>query len=119
MGISSAEVDHHTTEEAFESAVTSIQRKIRTWLYRRHEAAKKLQAATRAWLARKNLKRKMNESATLIQSLVRNSCFAIFTLICNHVYLVVCLCCSGTLACYSTSFSTTQIRRVVGAKTIS
>jgi hypothetical protein len=58
------------TKTDFAKGVKTIQRKIRWWLYRRHDAAETLQAATKGWMVRKNLKL-MRNSATLIQSLVR------------------------------------------------
>lgn len=58
MGIiNTSEVDNPSSDESFAFAVRSIQKKIRWWLYRRHAAAKKLQAVARGMMVRKNLKR--------------------------------------------------------------
>jgi hypothetical protein len=72
MGINTEHLDlPGVTDLDFANGVKTIQRKIRWWLYRRHNAASiVLQAATKGWMVRKNLKR-MRTSATLIQSLVR------------------------------------------------
>lgn len=72
------------SEAAFEESVLQVQLQLKSWLYRRQAAARRIQQATREWvfsninylftytqLARKNLKR-MHESAVLIQSLVRS-----------------------------------------------
>jgi hypothetical protein len=72
MGINTEHLDRPgVTDQDFANGVKTIQRKIRWWLYRRHNAASIiLQAATKGWMVRRNLKR-MRTSATLIQSLVR------------------------------------------------
>jgi ankyrin repeat protein len=73
LGINTAELDHSGADlapERFSALVKSVQRKIRWWLYKRHDAAKKLQAAARGMLVRKSVKR-MRDSAKIIQGAVR------------------------------------------------
>jgi hypothetical protein len=72
MGLeAAANLDNpNTSEECFAETVRLVQRKMRWWLYRRHGAAKKLQAAARGMIVRKNMKR-MRDSALRIQSMVR------------------------------------------------
>lgn len=72
MGINTTEIERPgVSHKVFAENVRRIQRKIRWWLFRRHGAAEKLQAATRGMLARRNIKR-MRNSARLIQGLVRS-----------------------------------------------
>lgn len=70
LGIKAEDVDTPGSEEMFNSAVLRIQTQIRSWFYKRHKAARRLQAATRGMLVRRNLKR-MRDSAILLQSLAR------------------------------------------------
>ena len=61
---------HPTSPSQFHSLVRDTQRQLRWWLYRRHYAALKLQAAARGMLVRRSMKR-MRESAVVIQRVVR------------------------------------------------
>jgi len=71
MGINTSAIENPSvSDEVFATQVRVIQRKLRWWLYRRHAAAQKLQAAARGMLVRRTLKR-LRDSALLIQSFVR------------------------------------------------
>jgi hypothetical protein len=71
MGISSEGIERPgISEQEFTGHLKRIQRKLRWWLYNRHMAAEKMQAAARGMLVRKNLKR-LRSSALTIQSTYR------------------------------------------------
>ncbi len=71
IGIIASDIDNPTTPAAsVKLAVKRIQRQIRAWLYRRHEAAKTLQSATRSWLERRKVE-KQHHAAVVIQSSFR------------------------------------------------
>eukprot|EP00466_Bigelowiella_natans_P009389 jgi/Bigna1/84359/fgenesh1_pg.131_\ len=72
MGINTSDIDgpEPVTDEIFTSAAERIQRQFRSWLYRRHEAANKLQKVMRGMLVRKSLKRS-HDAAVIIQKKFR------------------------------------------------
>jgi CG-1 domain/Ankyrin repeats (3 copies) len=71
MGINVSAIDDpNLSRDSFSRQVSMIQRRIRWWLTKRHEAAKKLQAHARGMLVRKHA-RQLRSSVRFIQSIVR------------------------------------------------
>eukprot|EP00472_Partenskyella_glossopodia_P000664 CAMPEP_0197543066 /NCGR_PEP_ID=MMETSP1318-20131121/68041_1 /TAXON_ID=552666 /ORGANISM="Partenskyella glossopodia, Strain RCC365" /LENGTH=645 /DNA_ID=CAMNT_0043102375 /DNA_START=173 /DNA_END=2110 /DNA_ORIENTATION=+ len=72
MGINTSDIEGPVSDEVFNSAAERIQRQFRLYLYRRHDAAQKLQKFMRGVLVRRKNKRS-HDAAVVIQSQFRTN----------------------------------------------
>lgn len=70
MGINTADIEGDVPDDVFSTAAERIQKQFRTWIYKRHAAAKKLQSFLRGAMVRKSIKRNHN-AAKVIQNQFR------------------------------------------------